>query len=143
MKILILFFWLVSCQANAGGVVGSGGVVVDEFVRAIDGDTIVVNVDAWPRLFGEGARIRVRGVDTPELRGKCPREKALARRAKVFADSVLEEAGMIALVDLSKGAFFRVVADVLVDGISLKYLLIKAGLGREYEVKAGRKSWCN
>ena len=141
MKILILFFWLVSCQASAGGV------VVDKFVRAIDGDTIVVDVYAWPRLFGDQARVRLRGVDTPEIRGKCKKEKLLAYEAKVFVASLvggaLGEGGRVVLVNLGRGTFFRVVADVVVDGVDLGEALVLAGLARKYSVKEGRKSWCN
>ena len=44
-----------------------------------DGDTIKVEAAVWPGITWAGS-VRVLGVDTPELRAKCPEEKAAAAR---------------------------------------------------------------
>lgn len=119
-----------------------GGVIVDRVVRVIDGDTIVVDVNAWPELFGKAVKVRLRGVDTPELRGKCPKEKALAYKAKEFVYNKVGSEVRVILTNLSRGTFFRVVADVEVGGVDLGSALIRAGLAREYIYSEGRKSWC-
>lgn len=120
----------------------AGGVLVDRVVKVVDGATIVVDVDAWPPLFGVGAKIRLRGIDTPELRGKCTHEKILATKAKQFVESKVYGAKEIQLKGLGRGTFFRVVARVVVDGEDLGELIVREGLGREYSVREGRLSWC-
>ncbi|MBF0370483.1 MAG: hypothetical protein HQL52_13605 [Magnetococcales bacterium] len=37
-----------------------------------DGDTIRFDIPGVHPLLGDNISIRVRGVDTPEIRGKCP-----------------------------------------------------------------------
>jgi len=86
--------------------------------------------------------VRVDGVDTPELKGKCAAERKLARRARGFVIDFLS-AGGVTLRDVQYGKFAgRVVSRVLNgDGHDLTAALIAKGLGRIY---AGRKrgSWC-
>ena len=48
-----------------------------------DGDTIKVEAEVWPGITWTGS-VRVLGVDTPELTGKCPEEKAAAVAAREF-----------------------------------------------------------
>ena len=54
---------------------------------------------------------------------------------------MLRNGKTIELKNLKRGKYFRVVADVYVDGVSLADRLIKAGHGRPYD--GGTKvSWC-
>ena len=46
-----------------------------EVVSVYDGDTIKVNIEGYPPIFGKAISIRIRGIDVPEIRGKCPIEK--------------------------------------------------------------------
>ena len=56
--------------------------------------------------------------------------------------ALLRAGKRIELRPLRRDKYFRVLADVYVDGKSLSQSLIKAGLGREYH--GGKKgSWCN
>ena len=79
--------------------------------------------------------MRVKGVDTPELRSRCPteagkaNEKRLAREAKQFTVARLRGAEDIVLKHLDRGSFFRAPADVRVDGEKLGEALMAAGLG--------------
>ncbi len=84
--------------------------------------------------------MRVNGVDTPEIRGKCQAEKDLAIRARDFVRGKVGERVRIANMKHGKYAG-RVVADVLVDGERLSDMLITRGLGRSYE-DGQRESWC-
>ncbi len=61
-----------------------------EVLEVIDGDTFRARVDIW---LGQSVEVKVRlkGVDTPELRGKCAAEKKLAIEAKQFAAKWLRE----------------------------------------------------
>ena len=48
-----------------------GTIEISNVVRVYDGDTFFVNVDSWPDVIGRKIGIRVNGIDTPEIRGKC------------------------------------------------------------------------
>lgn len=113
-----------------------------DYVRAYDGDTITVNIPRLPAVFGERIGIRVRGVDTPEIRAKCDNEKYLAIRARNYVRNLLENATKIDLINPERGKYFRIVADVRYDGADLKDSLLEMGYAVRYD--GGRKSnpWC-
>jgi len=116
-------------------------VLVTDIVSVYDGDTFRVNVAHWPAFFSPMS-IRVRGIDTPEMKGQCDREKELAQKAKKFTKETLENAKRVELHNLGRDKYFRVLADVMIDGKNLTDLLIKKGLGRPYD--GGTKiSWCD
>jgi len=70
-----------------------------------------------PAVFGDDINIRVAGVDTPEIRGKCPAEKALAIEARDRVRELLTNAKTIDLLNVERGKYFRLVASVRIDGI--------------------------
>ena len=85
--------------------------------------------------------IRISGIDTPELRGECDKEKQLARLAKQFTVERLRAARSIVLKNIKRGKYFRLVADVYVDGVNLGEQLIKQGHAVRYKGKT-KKTWC-
>ncbi len=118
-----------------------GTVTVSKVINVYDGDTFRVNIDSLPPIVGKNIPIRVNGVDTPEIRGKCQYEKDLALEARDFVRSKLANAKEIKLTNLQRGKYFRVVANVLVDGVSLERELLDNKLA--YEYSGGKKlSWC-
>jgi micrococcal nuclease len=127
---------------------GSITVPAANITSIYDADTFRINIPQWPSIIGERIGIRVNGVDAPELRSRCKnkeakqREKTLAREAKQFAVAMLRSGKTIELRNLKRGKYFRIVADVYVDGVSLADRLIKAGHGRFYHGKT-KVSWCN
>ena len=109
---------------------------------AYDGDTIYV---AIPGLPGEIANmsVRVRGVDTPEIRGKCESEKHLAKQARDYARNRLKSAKSVEFCEPEWGRYGgRVVASVRIDGSPLDVELISNGLARAYDGKTKRRPWC-
>ena len=70
-----------------------------------------------PAVFGDDINIRVAGVDTPEIRGKSPAEKALAIEARDRVRELLTNAKTIDLLNVERGKYFRLVASVRIDGI--------------------------
>ena len=74
--------------------------------------------------------IRVYGIDTPEIRGT--RTKDLAMQAKNVARLLLENARVIELRNMRRGKYFRIIAEVWLDGISLSQVLIDKGLAKPY-----------
>jgi endonuclease YncB( thermonuclease family) len=85
--------------------------------------------------------IRILGIDTPEMRAKCSKEKDLARAAKKLTVSLLEGAELIELKNIKRGKYFRILANVYVDGISVADELMKNGFAVKYD--GGTKiDWC-
>ena len=118
-----------------------GTVIVSKVLNVYDGDTFKVNIDSLPPIVGKNIAIRVNGVDTPEIRGKCQYEKNLALKARDFVRAKLANAKEIKLTNLQRGKYFRVVANVVVDGVSLGQELLDNKLA--YEYSGGKKlSWC-
>ena len=106
-----------------------------------DGDTCRFTIPNIPPVFGKRLSVRLRGVDTPELRGHCQEEKMKAQAALHFVTQALSAAEAITLGSVSRGKYFRLIADVIYDGKSLSADLLDAGLARPY-TGGTRGSWC-
>ena len=121
---------------------GIPGPVPALVLRVIDGDTIAVRARIW---IGQSVdtRVRIVGVDTPELRGKCAQEIELAAAAR---ELVIEALGdqTVTLRDVRYDKFGgRVLARVeSYTGEDIARLLIAAGLGRPYD-GGKRAPWCD
>jgi micrococcal nuclease len=139
MKYLAFLLLAVSLTTQAAPQYGT--VTVSKVISVYDGDTFRVNIDSLPPIVGKNIAIRVNGVDTPEIRGKCQYEKNLALEARDFVRGKLANAKEIKLTNLQRGKYFRVVANVLVDGVSLEQELLDNELAYRYD--GGKKlSWC-
>ena len=120
-----------------------------EVLEVIDGDTFRARVDIW---LGQSVEVKVRlkRVDTPELRGKCAAEKKLALEAKEFAAKWLKE-NPAQLVGVHYGTYAgRVLATIERSrvlattknkgGDTLSAALLSQNLAKPYR---GRKAkWC-
>lgn len=118
-----------------------GTAIISEITSIYDGDTFRANIKGYPAIVGEHMSIRINGIDTPELRGKCEAEKQLARKAKQFTVEYLRAAKNITLKSIKRGKYFRLIADVYIDGVSLGELLIRYKHAVKYKGKT-KKSWC-
>ena len=109
-------------------------------IEVIDGDTIDVEARIW---LGQTVKVRVRidGIDTPELQGKCEDERKKAKEAKRLLESVIGTS--VELRHIRYGKYSgRVVSRVIIKGVDVAGLIIKAGLGRIYHGEK-RNSWCD
>jgi len=117
------------------------GPISAKVIKVYDGDTFTVEAYPWPGLEAK-ASVRVDGVDTPEIRGKCDAEKQKAIEARDYVRSlILGE--VVQLENVKHGKYAgRVVAEVILDGgVSLADKIISQGLGREYH-GGKRDGWC-
>jgi micrococcal nuclease len=115
-----------------------------KYIKNYDADTITVNIPGAHPLFGKNISIRVNGIDTPELRTKNSCEKKAGYKAKYFVEKILKKGKRIDLQNISRGKYFRVVADVIVDGKNLSEYLIKNKMAYVYHGKTKEKiDWCN
>ncbi|AGN11318.1 thermonuclease family protein [Simiduia agarivorans] len=118
-----------------------GDVSVTEVVSIYDGDTFTVNIKDWPSVAGERISVRIAGIDTPEMRGRCDYEKQRAREAKQFTVAALRNARQIRLQNLQRDKYFRLLSDVYVDGENLGVMLMQQGFAVPYAGKT-KVDWC-
>ena len=106
-----------------------------------DGDTFKVDLKGVHPLFGDDVSVRVNGIDTPEIKGESDEVEALGRQAREFVEAMLKGATKIELRNLQRGKYFRIVADVYVDGASLAEALKKEELAKDYDGEGAKPTW--
>ena len=142
MKKLLLYLTLFLGVLSVEAAPEYGTAIVSKVISVYDGDTFRVDIDLLPPIVGKNIPIRLNGVDTPEIRGKCEHEKDLAIKARDFVRNKLANAKEIKLNNLQRGKYFRVVANVMVDGVSLEQELLDKEFA--YKYTGGKKSsWCD
>ena len=120
-----------------------------EVVRVVsvyDGDTLRVDLACNQPIFCENISARIRGIDAPEIRGKCDYEKERAIQARNVVRALIEqstkEGRHVVLNAPKRGKYFRIVADVYIDGLSVGKALVNQGLARKYD-GGKRIGWCD
>jgi endonuclease YncB( thermonuclease family) len=112
-----------------------------DVLRTIDGDTFEARVHLSPGS-DPTTRVRLRGIDAPELKAACPQELQLAEAAGAALRGLLDEGG-VTIHNIGPDKYRgRVVADVATrrtDDISAA--LIARGHARSYR-GGHRSSWC-
>ena len=112
-----------------------------EVLRVLDGDTFEARVQLWPGL-AITTRVRLRGIDTPELKARCEQERERAEAARDALYRILAQGDVgVAHVALDKYGG-RVVADASTRGTTdVAGALIAAGAARRY-AGGRRDGWC-
>ena len=135
---LLLLSCLVASLAKANTVYTLSQ---DDILYFYDGDTFYIRCD---RCQNGKLAIRPKNYDAPEIKGKCDREKRLARQAKQTLVQLVRQSQIIELIpDPTRpyDQWGRLLADIYLDGLSLATTMINAGVARKYEV--GKPySWC-
>lgn len=120
----------------------------EDIVSVYDGDTFTITIDHMPDVFGKVLPVRINGIDTPELRSSCAtsaqreHERLLGNAAKTHLSERLHGANRLVLTNLSRDKYFRLLADVKVDGVDVGAEMIQMGLAVPYD--GGTKTpWCS
>jgi Micrococcal nuclease (thermonuclease) homologs len=115
-------------------------------VFVLDGDTVVINQE----------RIRLDGIDAPELKGKCDNEKRLANAARMRLGEIIDGSHLIVArkpIDrrgefgeqrFKTDRYGRTLAPLLADGHDVGEQILREGLARKWTKKwDGRQEpWC-
>ena len=111
-----------------------------EVLRTIDGDTFVARVMVDNRAIV--TRVRLRGIDAPELKAACAREFRMAVAATSALRRLLGE-GAVTIFNLGPDKYSgRVVADVATARTAnVSQALLAAGQARRYD-GGHRDGWC-
>lgn len=94
-------------------------VKVSRLLRVIDGDTFACDIDEHSAIAGKNISIRLRGINTPELRSKDPEERKFAAIEKQRLFDLLNNARVIELRNIDRDKYFRIDADVYIDGVDI------------------------
>ena len=133
-KLILLLLILTSIQAK--------DIKLQEIISVYDGDTVTANISSIYKELEIMMPIRLKGIDTPEIRGKCHKEIILAMKAKSFLMARIKRGNSFELKNVTKGKYFRIVGTLYIDGIDVNQELIKAGLARRYNGQTKRMGWC-
>lgn len=137
IKLFVIVALLGVCQS----LFAHDSIRVSKIVSVYDADTFRVHIYGWPNIVGNNMPIRVKGVDAPEIRGKCALEKEMAVIAKAYTRDLLINAEVVELQNIERGKYFRLLADVSINGEDLTNLLISNGYARPYD-GGKREGWC-
>ncbi|MDM8542460.1 thermonuclease family protein [Desulfococcaceae bacterium HSG7] len=102
--------------------------------RVYDGDTLFAFVKGHKPIDNKPIGIRVRGIDTPELRDRRPSVKAKAQKAKDFVESEVQTARKVHLYNISmKDKYGRMLATVFCDRKDIAKMLLEKKLAKAYD----------
>jgi endonuclease YncB( thermonuclease family) len=112
-----------------------------ELVRVLDGDTFEARVRVWPGMEIT-TRVRLRGIDAPEMHARCDDERVKAIAARDALTRILSE-GSIGISRIGQDKYGgRVDADVSTARThDVSTVMFERGLARRYD-GGRRESWC-
>ncbi len=140
MALAFLLLWvLISPLATAETAAHFHNVT---YHRCYHAHSCFVSIPGLPTIFGDVLLIRLAGIDTPEILGKCEQEKQLAKKARDYVNTVLFNAREIDLYDLERGEHFNLVARVVANGKNLSEQLIKRKFAIPRKEGNQKTDWC-
>ena len=146
MKLYIFIALLIAIIVPAYAQKQPQGVTYDaQIVRVNDGDTVVISAPFLPSPLKPELAVRIFGVDTPEKghRAQCPSEDQRGQAATQFTKNAVNASTKRQVVLYGWDKFGgRVLGDIILNGQSLRSMLIANGFAREYYGEA-KQSWCN
>ncbi len=124
-------------------VTSRGGQSIEVFnQRVVDGDTIVVTELNGDRTL----RVRLLGIDAPEVKGKCEIEIRGARAATNFLRAMLPVQQKITLTSPESSwrydRYGRLLAKVEIGGQDMGDLMVAKGLVRNWAPPTPKINWC-
>jgi len=105
---------------------------VTEIVAVYDAGTFTCRTDVQLPVFGRYVPVKVRSISLPKAG-----ESAADSGGREFTERLLEQAKFVALKNIERDGYFRVRADVYLDGVSLADLLVDAKAAVPLKKKVG------
>jgi len=105
-----------------------------EITSVYDGDTVVADIDLGMNIWLRNERLRLWGIDTPELhRGN---DRLRARQARDFLrGQILYQRVVIKTIKDRKGKYGRYLAIIYKDGVNINELMVSESFARRYMTK--------
>lgn len=128
-----------------------GRAIVSNVGKISDGDTFRCDLVAcivrgpgsvfeYPSIIADDIPVRIKNVDCPPMRGASGLQLERAIESYMYLERILKNANIILLDNMSRGKYFRILADVVVDGELLSQLIIQNKYGRPYR-GGPKKPW--
>lgn len=140
-KFVLAVFLFIGSNTLAGqGVTLS----VDTIRYVYDGDTFYIDCVPEFKCVNGKLGIRALGLDTPEIKGECTKEKRMARLAKQHLVQLKNQSEYYLVEPDSKrpyDRYNRLLAKVSFNGVDWAESMINANLGRVWT--GSRGGWCN
>jgi micrococcal nuclease len=109
--------------------------------RILDADTLDCDIDLGFLVWLKKQRIRFRGIDTPEIRTRSKKEKALGLAAKARVTELIGKTFFLRTF-ASREKYGRILGEPLTeDGENICEILVREGHAREYWGRGAKKSW--
>jgi len=92
-----------------------------------DGDTITATIDLGFNIVIKGEKLRLYGIDTPEVRGDSRPEGIKSRdwlRNRILGKDII-----IKTLKDKKGKYGRYIATIFIDGVNINDEIVSKGLG--------------
>lgn len=124
--LIISVLWIGFFIINSGLSTNSS-TVGSRLIRIIDGDTIVVTIPSWPSVVSNNIPVRIANIDAPERR--CIDEWNESRE---YLIRLMAGVDVVELCNIERGKYFRLIAEVWVDGESLGDRMIEGGYAVEH-----------
>lgn len=101
--------------------------------RVIDGDTVDAIIDLGFNISIK-QRVRIIGVDAPELRSRDVEEREMAKKATEFAERWMATGGRMVVTTYKDDKYGRILGDFKLEQSSETFseALMKAGLAKKY-----------
>ncbi len=115
--------------------IASFGIDAAEFNAGTNAIRSVYDGDSFNVAF------RLAHIDTPEIKGQCEHEKALAIQARDFVRDYFKSNKKISIKVITVGRYGRPIVEVRSESGYLNQMLLDKELARRYD--GSRKSWCN
>ena len=101
-------------------------------IRVIDGDTIVAEVDLGFNTFRK-VKVRLEGIDAPEIRTRDLEEKKKGFAAKEYLEDIFSTSKDFTLVSKKVDKYGRCLGTILIEDININEEMIESGLAVVYE----------
>jgi hypothetical protein len=102
--------------------------------RVYDGDTFYAYVKGHNPIDNKPVGIRLRGIDTPEMKDANPKIQKKAQKAKELVIAEIENARTIHLYNVNlKDKYGRILATVFCDRRDLGKILLEQKLAKKYD----------
>lgn len=103
-----------------------------EIIKVYDGDTVVCNIKDLHPIIGEKIRIRLCDINAPEINDDRDDIQELAEQAKEYLSEAVKKAKKIELKKCSRDRYFRIDAQLWLDGVNIGQEMMNKGLVKKY-----------
>lgn len=105
---------------------------IKEIVKVIDGDTVDILIDLGFSVYHK-ERVRLSGIDTPEMNSKNVLEKEMAKKAKTFITTWLKEQKNLTIKTYKDDKYGRLLGEIFGNGgVCVNNLLMEKGFAWDY-----------